>query len=194
MTGFLLTAKQKLMLCINKRLYGTERFYRGNRSNRPHRSDGTERRYGSHRAQRRNRNLLLQDTGSAVSLFHTASGGKKRYSADLRPERSVKWFLNHPCAEQRDIYNTADRFLSGLVPRDTGTCKRLYVPVDSLSLSAAAGNTGTGNSGPAYLPHVDRFGKCGLFTDHPGDDSSHYDPGDRTGNGIFLWSRLNVHR
>ena len=26
MTGFLLTAKQKLMLCINKRLYWTDRY------------------------------------------------------------------------------------------------------------------------------------------------------------------------
>ena len=47
------------MLCINKRLY---------------RSD---------RTNRSNRNLFLQDTGSAVSLFHTATGGEERYSADL---------------------------------------------------------------------------------------------------------------
>jgi len=38
MTGFLLTAKQKLMLCINKRLY---RSYRRNGSYRRYRSAAT---------------------------------------------------------------------------------------------------------------------------------------------------------
>lgn len=33
MTGFLLTAKQKLMLCINKRLYRSDRPYRRNWTN-----------------------------------------------------------------------------------------------------------------------------------------------------------------
>lgn len=60
MTGFLLTAKQKLMLCINKRLYGahrsdradgahgTDRRYRGDRTHRTDGSDGTDRRHRPH--------------------------------------------------------------------------------------------------------------------------------------------------
>ncbi len=40
MTGFLLTAKQKLMLCINKRLY---RSYRPHWPDRPHRTHRTHR-------------------------------------------------------------------------------------------------------------------------------------------------------
>ena len=46
MTGFLLTAKQKLMLCINKRLY---------RPDRPHRSDGNRRCGRRHRRYRSDR-------------------------------------------------------------------------------------------------------------------------------------------
>ena len=64
MTGFLLTAKQKLMLCINKRLYWRDRghrrgwscrgywSHRGHGSHRGHRRDRTCRRYGSHRPYR----------------------------------------------------------------------------------------------------------------------------------------------
>ena len=37
MTGFLLTAKQKLMLCINKRLYWAHRSYRRYGCYGPHR-------------------------------------------------------------------------------------------------------------------------------------------------------------
>lgn len=46
MTGFLLTAKQKLMLCINKRLY---RCYRPHRAYWSHRGNGRNR---SHRTSR----------------------------------------------------------------------------------------------------------------------------------------------
>ena len=59
MTGFLLTAKQKLMLCINKRLYRSHRPdwrygyrcdwpHRRNRSYWPHRADWRNRSYWSH--------------------------------------------------------------------------------------------------------------------------------------------------
>ena len=62
MTGFLLTAKQKLMLCINKRLYrcnGSDGSDRSNRSdwaercNGPNRSDRCNRFDWSHRSNRR---------------------------------------------------------------------------------------------------------------------------------------------
>ena len=68
MTGFLLTAKQKLMLCINKRLYRSHRPDRSNgnsgsnrpdRSHRPDRSNGnsgSNRSDGSHRPDRSNGN------------------------------------------------------------------------------------------------------------------------------------------
>ena len=46
MTGFLLTAKQKLMLCINKRLYRTCGRRRNNRS---YRTDRTHRAYRTFR-------------------------------------------------------------------------------------------------------------------------------------------------
>ena len=49
MTGFLLTAKQKLMLCINKRLY---RSHRPNGTDRNNWSNGTDRSDWSDREQR----------------------------------------------------------------------------------------------------------------------------------------------
>ena len=58
MTGFLLTAKQKLMLCINKRLYRCHGCYRRNRSCRYSGCNGCYRRnrsyrtYGCHRRSR----------------------------------------------------------------------------------------------------------------------------------------------
>ena len=50
MTGFLLTAKQKLMLCINKRLYRAHRRYRTHRAHRRYGTHRAHRRYGTHRA------------------------------------------------------------------------------------------------------------------------------------------------
>ena len=52
MTGFLLTAKQKLMLCINKRLYRDNRVYRSYRDNRVYRSHRDNRVYRSYRDNR----------------------------------------------------------------------------------------------------------------------------------------------
>ena len=46
MTGFLFTAKQKLMLCINKRLYGSDRSNGSNGPDRSYRSDRTDRSNG----------------------------------------------------------------------------------------------------------------------------------------------------
>ena len=65
MTGFLLTAKQKLMLCINKRLYR----YRGNWPNGSHRSDGSNRNRsnrsnGSYRPDGSNRLWSNRSNGS----------------------------------------------------------------------------------------------------------------------------------
>ena len=59
MTGFLLTAKQKLMLCINKRLYWTDRANRGYRAIRPH---WTERANGGYRAIRPHRPVNICTT------------------------------------------------------------------------------------------------------------------------------------
>lgn len=79
MTGFLLTAKQKLMLCINKRLYWA---YRTNRTqgrhgcNRPDRNHWSDRFYrercddsGRHRDDRRS-----WDIGSGGKLRNGAAG------------------------------------------------------------------------------------------------------------------------
>ena len=57
MTGFLLTAKQKLMLCINKRRYWTDRTDWRHWTNRPYRTDWSHRRdwgYWRHRTGRAN--------------------------------------------------------------------------------------------------------------------------------------------
>ncbi len=54
MTGFLLTAKQKLMLCINKRLYWPDRRHRAHR-HREHRPDWPDRAHRSHWPNRRHR-------------------------------------------------------------------------------------------------------------------------------------------
>ena len=53
MTGFLLTAKQKLMLCINKRLYWAYRSYRRCRPHWAHRSYRRCRPHWAHRSYRR---------------------------------------------------------------------------------------------------------------------------------------------
>ena len=55
MTGFLLTAKQKLMLCINKRLYRGDWAHWADGSNRrdwAHWADGSNRRDWAHRPDR----------------------------------------------------------------------------------------------------------------------------------------------
>ena len=65
MTGFLLTAKQKLMLCINKRLYRTDRAHRS------HRNTGQRRAYRTDRTFRSRRNNRSYRTDRADWAYRT---------------------------------------------------------------------------------------------------------------------------
>ena len=92
MTGFLLTAKQKLMLCINKRLYRCDRRHGRHRSYRPHwphRRDGC---YGRHRTNHNKKTAIytLFMRNTSLSLYRTSAaqvettGGVFRCEAERR--------------------------------------------------------------------------------------------------------------
>ena len=80
MTGFLLTAKQKLMLCINKRLYWANW---GGRPYRSHRSDRPDRGYRPHRSHRGYRSGGNSVSGDVFRLFHACPGRNGRTAADF---------------------------------------------------------------------------------------------------------------
>ena len=123
MTGFLLTAKQKLMLCINKRLYRSQR-----------------------------RHWFNADQFPTVCVFHAKPADRIRLSHAVRSKRGNLRKCNFPHCWKRNLHHQSARPLPGKFPWCTVGSLNFQIPRKYCHIPAAKWRRRTRRLDPSQFP------------------------------------------